>query len=426
MLMNKEKQKIVPQLRFPEFVDNGEWKSEPLGKFADVSKLAGYEFTKHIIYEDEGKIIALRGLNIKNNKLDLTNVKYIDNSELSKLTRSKLYVDDLMFTYIGTIGEVALIEENDKYYLAPNVSRIRLNKEVVLPNFILQYFNTTNFKKIEVVKYISSSSQPALTMGNVRKFSIALPPSKKEQQKIANCLSSLDNLITAETEKLNHLKDHKKGLLQQLFPANGETKLQFRFPEFKNDGEWEEIVLDNLGEIVTGKTPSTKNESLWNGEVLFITPTDISDKKYQKSTKRTVKYTDKLKILPKGSIVFTCIASIGKMAMTTKDSITNQQINSIVPDEYYENEFIYYLLISLTTYIKSLPATSTLPIINKTQFSEIQCKIPKNPKEQQKIANCLSSADDLIAAQKTKIENLKKHKKGLMQQLFPNINEVAV
>jgi len=207
----------VPKWRFKEFEDSGEWEVKKLGEVSDVSKLAGYEFTKHIIYESIGKIIALRGLNIKNNKLVLADVKYIDNSELSMLKRSKLYIDDLMFTYIGTIGEVALIDENDKYYLAPNVSRIRANKKIVEPKFLLQYFNIPYFKNVEIFKYISSSSQPALTMENVRKFEVLLPK-LKEQQKIASCFSSLDELITAQAEKIEQLKLHKKGLMQGLFP----------------------------------------------------------------------------------------------------------------------------------------------------------------------------------------------------------------
>lgn len=207
----------VPKYRFKEFKNNGEWIERKLGEIAHVSKLAGYEFTKHIVYENKGKIIALRGLNIKNNGLELSDVKYIDNSELNKLNRSKLFIDDLMFTYIGTIGEVALIPENDKYYLAPNVSRIRPNKKEIYAKFLLQYFNVPNFKGKEISKYISSSSQPALTMENVRKFSIFLP-NLNEQQKIASCLSSLDALITAQTEKIEQLKLHKKGLMQGLFP----------------------------------------------------------------------------------------------------------------------------------------------------------------------------------------------------------------
>jgi type I restriction enzyme S subunit len=200
--------------------ENGEdypdWEEKKLGDVADVSKLAGYEFTKHIVYEDKGEIIALRGLNIKNNKLDLKDVKYIDNSELSKLSRSKLYIDDLMFTYVGTIGEVALIKENDKYYLAPNVSRIRVNTKKIIPQYILQYFNLSKFRNNEIEKFISSSSQPALSMENIRKFKIPIP-SIKEQQKIANFLSSIDTKIESVNQQLAQTQMFKKGLLQQMF-----------------------------------------------------------------------------------------------------------------------------------------------------------------------------------------------------------------
>lgn len=408
--MNKEKQKIVPELRFPEFKNDGDWKNEPLGKFADVSKLAGYEFTKHIVYEDEGKIIALRGLNIKNNKLDLTNVKYIDNSELSKLERSKLYVDDLMFTYIGTIGEVALIEENDKYYLAPNVSRIRLNKEIVLTNFILQYFNTANFKNIEIAKYVSSSSQPALTMGNVRKFSIAIPPAKEEQQKIANCLSSLDTLITAETEKLDHLKDHKKGVLQQLFPANGETKPQYRFPEFINDGDWEEKELSVALDGKSSQIAKNKLSFIKKGYPVYGADGILG---YIDSYAQEDDY---IAIVKDGS-------GVGNLFYHQGQSSLLGTLNYLFSkdDEKYILKWLYYLLqtISFKPFIKG----SGIPHIYYKDYSKMLVLIPKNPKEQQKIASCLSSTDDLIEAQKIKIKALKKHKKGLLQQLFPTINE---
>jgi len=212
-------QKIFSQeIRFKNEDGNDypDWEERSLGDVGDVSKLAGYEFTKHILYESKGEIIALRGLNIKNNSLDLSNVKYIDNSELGKLGRSKLYIDDLMFTYIGTIGEVALIKEDNRFYLAPNVSRIRLNKDIANPLFVIQHFNLPRFKQREVKKYISSSSQPALTMGNVRKFLIHLP-TLEEQNKIASYLGTVDkcaNLIGKQIGGINHFK---KGLLQQMF-----------------------------------------------------------------------------------------------------------------------------------------------------------------------------------------------------------------
>jgi len=234
----------------------------------------------------------------------------------------------------------------------------------------------------------------------------------------------LDELLAAHRRKLAALQDHKKGLLQQLFPAEGETTPNLRFPGF--EGEWEEEVLGELGRIVTGKTPSTKDAELWNGDILFITPTDISEEsKYQHNTQRTVAETQNIKILPCGSIVYTCIASIGKMAITVAPSITNQQINSIVVHPNIRSEFLYYSLANLTPWIKSIPASSTLPIINKSEFSKILLTIPKDEAEQQIIADCLSALDALITAQTDQIAALQAHKKGLMQQLFPNPQGVA-
>ena len=195
-----------------------------------------------------------------------------------------------------------------------------------------------------------------------------------------------------------------------------------RFPEFKEDGEWEEKKLGEIGDIVTGKTPNTKDKNLWAGEILFITPTDIDNNgKYQTTTLRKVVENPGVKELPIGTIVYTCIASIGKIAITTKRSISNQQINSIVPFEKYYNEFLYYSLVNITPLIKSMPATSTLPIINKTDFSLFTIRTPQKYPEQQKIASCLSAVDDLIKAETERIEALKGHKKGLMQGLFPKM-----
>jgi type I restriction enzyme S subunit len=199
---------------------------------------------------------------------------------------------------------------------------------------------------------------------------------------------------------------------------------KLRFPEFTEAAGWETTPLGELGAIVTGKTPSTKEDDLWGGVIPFITPTDITEgEKYQHKTQRTVVETTGTKVLPPGSVVYTCIASIGKMALTVVPSVTNQQINAVVPNGKTAKEFIYYSLANLTPWIKSIPATSTLPIINKTQFSGFIIPHPEDKAEQQKIAECLSSVDELIAAQARKLDALKTHKKGLMQQLFPREGE---
>jgi len=196
-----------------------------------------------------------------------------------------------------------------------------------------------------------------------------------------------------------------------------------RFPEFRGAGDWVEMSLGEIGEIITGKTPSTSDDSLWNGDIQFVTPTDISEEKYQWSTQRSVAINANAKVLPLHSTMFTCIASIGKMALSVKPCITNQQINTVIPNKDYENEFVYYSLLNIVPLIKGTQANSTLPIINKTEFSKFTIPVPRVHDEQQKIADCLSSLDELITAETQKLDALKTHKKGLMQQLFPREGE---
>jgi len=174
------------------------WKT--LGEVGEVTKLAGFEFTNYVKYNDIGKIIALRGLNVKGS-LDLSDVKYIDESDFSKLNRSKLYINDMLFTYVGTVGSVALIPENDKYYLAPNVARIRFLDRRINPRFMFHYFQSDEFEKKQINRYLGSSSMKNLTMENIRKFQIPLPP-LEEQQRIATILDKFDTLVNSISEGL--------------------------------------------------------------------------------------------------------------------------------------------------------------------------------------------------------------------------------
>ena len=212
-----------PKIRFQGYTED--WEQRKLGDVADVTKLAGFEFTEHVVYSDEGNIIALRGLNIKNGQLILDDVKYIDGSNFSKLSRSKLYVNDIMFTYVGTVGEVAIIKENDRFYLAPNVSRIRIESDD-LPEYISQYMRTEQFYRTVLFPLIATSSQPALSMENIRKFVIYLPMDKEEQKAIADALNFLDHLITLHQYKPYLTKRTIKKLLTHIKTQKGEELWQ--------------------------------------------------------------------------------------------------------------------------------------------------------------------------------------------------------
>ena len=185
-------------LNFDQNDRDVEWKT--IGMIGDVTKLAGFEFTKYVTYVETGKIIALRGLNVKG-KLDLTDVKYLDGSDLTKLERSKLYKDDILFTYVGTVGQVALVDCDDKYYLAPNVARIRFDKEVVDPAYIRYFFQTEYFMRKQIEKYAKTSSMKNLTMENIRKFQVPIPP-LETQAKIVSILDRFDTLTSDLTQGL--------------------------------------------------------------------------------------------------------------------------------------------------------------------------------------------------------------------------------
>lgn len=172
-----------------------------LGDIADVTKLAGFEFTNYVQYSNNGSIIALRGLNVKNGSLILNDVKYIDYSDFSKLNRSKLFVDDMLFTYVGTVGQVALVDKNDKYYLAPNVARIRFNDCNVKAKFVLYYFQSNQFVNGQMNRLMAESSMKNLTMEKIRKFIIPVPP-LEVQQRIVGILDRFDALCNDITSGL--------------------------------------------------------------------------------------------------------------------------------------------------------------------------------------------------------------------------------
>jgi type I restriction enzyme S subunit len=191
---------------------------------------------------------------------------------------------------------------------------------------------------------------------------------------------------------------------------------KLRFEEFSKN--WESKKLGEISTIITGKTPSTFNSLYWNGDILFITPTDINEsKKYQINTQRKITKQINTKILPVGSIVYSCVASIGKMAITTLISSTNQQLNSLIVHNDFYNEYVYYSLLELTPWIKSIKTNSTPAIINKTDFSNFKINIPEI-KEQTKIANFLSVTDKKIQQFNQKQQLLQNYKNGVMQQIF--------
>lgn len=200
-----------------------EWKAEKIGDFAFVTKLAGFEYTMYFDYSKSGPIIAVRALNIKQGKLDLTNIHTIPKETSELLTRSQLKNGDLVISYVGTVGEVAVIMEDNKYHLAPNVAKITVEKNEIDPFYLNQFLNS-NIGQNEIIKMVSSTTQAALSMQNLREVNF-IKPKIEEQKIIEKRLNGIDNKLQSEQVYLNKLQQIKRGLMEDLLSGRKKITL---------------------------------------------------------------------------------------------------------------------------------------------------------------------------------------------------------
>lgn len=185
-----------------------------IGEIATVTKLAGFEFTKYIQYKEQGEIIMLRGLNCKKGRLVLDDVKWIDKKTSDMLPRSKLYYGDILMTYAGTIGDVAMVDADDKYHLAPNVAKITLNdKQAINPVFLMHLFMYTNDY---IMSFASVVAQASINMEKIRNFEYFFPPVELQNQFATFVEQTNKSKLTIQAS-LDKLEVMKKALMQEYF-----------------------------------------------------------------------------------------------------------------------------------------------------------------------------------------------------------------
>lgn len=422
---DKKKDYLVPRLRFPEFRDTGEWGKVQLSKIAiPVSERAtdgdadavltlsaehgvvtqGSYFGKKIAGDD-----VTRYIKIKNND-------FVYNDRTTK------------FYKYGTIKRLS---RHTYGIVSPIYKCFRFNDEEI-PVFWEWYFESGEHDT-QLHNIVNEGAKAGRFNISIQKFlSIFVYfPDKSEQQRIADCLSSLDERIAAETTKLDRLKDHKKGLLKQLFPAEGETLPQLRFPEFRDGEGWQKRFLDEYAEVVRGGSPRPIDNFLTTERdgLNWLKIGDINkEAKYVVATMEKVRAEalSKTREINPGDLILSNSMSFGRPYISKIKACIHDgwiAIKKISKKLYVE--YIYYLISSPFSqqYFTSNAAGSGVQNLNADIIKSLPILFP-NILEQQRIADCLSSLDALIASQTQKIDLLKDHKKGLMQQLFPCIDEV--
>ena len=330
--------------------------------------------------------------------------------------------DEIVMALRGEIGLARLIDDNlVGANITRGLARISPETKVVLPEFLLWELRSPQFRA-DLIRRVGGSALQEISLTELRKVRTLLPP-LLEQKKIAQILSIWDKAISVTEKLLVNSQRQKKALMQQLLTGNkrllDENGVRF-------SGEWQSLQISDIGTVVTGSTPPKNDSDNYGGDISWATAEDFVGK-YVSNTK--IKLSEqgakKARIVPKGSILVTCIASIGKNAIADENMGTNQQINSVIVRGSNSNEFFYYQIEFNVKTLLTLAGTTAVPIINKSSFEKVSLKFP-HFEEQQKIADVLSAADAEITTLQKKLACLKEEKKALMQQLLTGKRRVKV
>lgn len=327
-------------------------------------------------------------------------------------------------------GEIGLVRLVPSHLVGANITRgiARLApKEKILDSRFLLWAMRSGEVKKDLARKAGGSALQEISLTALRKVKVLIPP-LPEQQKIAKILSTWDKAISTTERLIDNSTQQKKALMQQLL--TGKKRLLDESGK-RFEGEWEERAVSSLGKIYSGGTPSTSNTEYWDGDINWITPTDITkqDSRYINSSLRKITLegleNSSAKLVPAGSLLICTRATIGAMAITSHEMCTNQGFKNIVPNSKTNIVFVYYLLTYNKHRMISKASGSTFLELSKTSFESMRFRMPPL-KEQQKIASVLTNADKEIDLLEQQLADLQQEKKALMQVLLTGKKRVVV
>ena len=290
------------------------------------------------------------------------------------------------------------------------------------PFYALQRFRMCLYDGTFQVISKKTTSIAHLGVSRFANLELLWPP-LPEQTKIAKILSTWDKAIATTEQLIGNSQQQKKALMQSLLTGKK------RLPGF--EGEWKKHQLEKMGKIVSGGTPDTNNPQFWDGDILWMTPTDVTalKTKYIKNTLRKITkigvQESSAKAIPAGSLLVCTRATIGLMSISSTEITTNQGFKNLVPNEKFNVEFLYFLFSFYKKYFIRYACGSTFLELSKKDFEKLEFSCPLYT-EQQKIAAVLTAADNEIELLQKKLAFLKQEKTALMQQLLTGKRRVKV
>lgn len=423
--MSKRKMTKI-RYRFPKF--HPDWKEDEFKDIFDFHQTNTFsrsqmnnrrEFTRNIHY---GDILTKYG----NILSDLQEVPYI-NKDISLLKfkeESYLKNGDIIIADTAedlTVGKAIEVQNIDGKVLSGLHTILCRPKFKFAPRFLGYNLNSSSYRR-NLIPLVVGVKVCSISKTNISKTLVKYPDDINEQQKIADCLSSIDDLIFAEEKKLSLLNDYKKGWMQKLFPIEGRNVPEWRFPEFKASGEWENTTIGKIADYENGK--AHENNIINNGKYIVV------NSKFISTEGEIIKYTNEANLLAyKGDILMVLSdvpngRALSKCYLVDKDNLytVNQRVCRITPKKI--NSILFFYTINRNKYFLAFDDGVKQTNLRKNDVLHCSVVIPKDSNEQNKIADFLSGIDELLCRQIDKIEALKKHKKALMQGLFPVAEEV--
>ena len=390
----------TPAIRFPDFLNDGEWEVKRLGEIAE--SFTGLTYSPEQVVENGGTLV-LRSSNIKNGVLSFEDNVYV---QMDIPERAITHIGDLLIcvrngskNLIGKSAVITKEAENTAFGAFMTVLRAKEGTDQEFLNFLWQSDMIQN----QILRNFGSTINQ-ITSKDLNGYKVIVPP-LAEQRRIAACLSALDEMLAATNGKLEQLKAYKKGLMQKLFPAKGKKLPKLRFKEFEKDGEWEEKKLATIvHQITTGKLDA--NAMVSNGEYRFYT----CAKDYAFINEYAFD-TEALLISGNGAHLGYIHYYKGKFNAYQRTYV----LSDFQCDIFYLK---YYLESFLPDRINKEKKEGNTPYIVLSTLTEMDISLPSNF-EQHKIADCLTSIDEMINQYTNKVTFLELYKKGLMQQLFP-------
>jgi len=419
-----EKNDRKPEIRFSGF--ETAWQKKCFGDEFDI--LSNNTLSREFLNYDQGiaKNVHYGDVLIKFNEyLDASKevLPYIEDEKvIDKFQNSFLRDGDIVIadtaedetvgkcTEIGQIRDLPIIAGLHTMPCRP--------KGKYAPKYLGYYLNADAYHR-ELLPLMQGVKVTSISRSGVKDTDIIVSEEYDEQKKIGQYLFTLDEKIKFEKDKLDRLIILKKSMLEKMFPQGNSKVPEIRFGKYTD--EWEQRKILEIGNVVTGTTPSTTHLENYGNEYLFAGPGDIRDNRYVKSTSTMLseKGAKISRLVREGSTLVVCIGStIGKTAQIGSVAATNQQINSIEPFENYDDDYVYIALKKRSLSFRQECSTQTMPIINKKDFSEILVSIPLTLDEQKKIGAYFKNLDNLITFHQRKVDKLKNIKSSCMDKMF--------